>query len=392
MTDAIDIVGGHNATIEGAIDVQVGQVGNKFVGDGATVLTVPKHADFDQGRFTIMGWVDTVSATLQTIIANWKSADDELSGFRVDVTATGKLDFYVAKNSGNVKGTDYENVESPLAISDGERTFVAVRYDGKTMDLFVDGLIVATAPWTGGVVYDVDCLVTLLGLGAVAVSPIDMLYWWTFDDADIILGDKYDNKGSSGSGDHVLNTDGTPTPGVVGQIGEAVLLDDPSDGYSGAGFTESIVSNSCWFKTTQTTMGVLYGTWRNRDGGFHGFQVRTEVTGFIQVRIGDGTGTTFPDDYDAINATTVTNDGAWHHLAWSYDNATLVLLIDGVEEASKSLSNLHNQVVAQAFTVGRDAGSGGDDYDGYLDDLKYWDRKVENDEFTAMFVADGGLL
>ena len=220
----------------------------------------------------------------------------------------------------------------------------------------------------------------------IVPNPTDMLHHWTFDTADM-SGTSHLNQGT---GTMSLTMSGTATTGEAGQVGESVLLDDAVDSYISGGVSDTVFSASVWFKTVQTgSTGNLFGTFRNRDGGYHGFHVRTTATGLLDFYIGDGSGAT-ASDYTRLVTTSTTNDGQWHHVTMTYDNATFRAFVDGGEVASFAVVGGHAAAPAQSFVVGNDAGSGGNDFEGHLDELKYWDRALSAAQVLAVYTADGG--
>lgn len=84
----------------------------------------------------------------------------------------------------------------------------------------------------------------------------------------------------------------------------------------------------------------------------------------------------------------VTNivDGRWHHLAVTYDGATLRIYVDG---ALSNSGGLPLNTTTRVLYIGRAPVRMSEYYDGDLDDLRIYDRALGATEISALY-RDGG--
>lgn len=96
----------------------------------------------------------------------------------------------------------------------------------------------------------------------------------------------------------------------------------------------------------------------------------TDIRGAVEFGgIGDGGGAGGPG---FLKGTTVIDDGAWHHVAATFDGTTMKLYIDGELDVSMA-SSTSFITTADALTIGRIAdGSTNRDLNGQIDEVRVW--------------------
>ena len=118
-----------------------------------------------------------------------------------------------------------------------------------------------------------------------------------------------------------------------------------------------------WFKTTGAVTAnqtlVHYG---NGAGTGENYVLRIDGNGHLQLDYRNAT----------IDGVTSVDDGAWHHVAATYDNATdtHTLYLDGAFEATGTVA-LNTVLTDTDFSIGSNIGLNAF-YDGYLDDVRVW--------------------
>jgi hypothetical protein len=105
--------------------------------------------------------------------------------------------------------------------------------------------------------------------------------------------------------------------------------------------------------------------------------------GALYAEVGNGT--------SAQAAQTVQiDDGTWHHIAFTYDQSTLRLYLDGVERATQSVSGRDLSSSSHLF-IGRSALSNSLHFDGFIDEVRVWSTARSAEEIrTTTFRQLGG--
>ncbi|WP_430405357.1 LamG-like jellyroll fold domain-containing protein [Fluviicola sp.] len=105
----------------------------------------------------------------------------------------------------------------------------------------------------------------------------------------------------------------------------------------------------------------------------------------------------FYGDDGIVNGTNAAN-GAWHHVAFSFDNVTKVgvLYLDGVQIGTRTFGdNLHGSGLARLGS--RNWGGTGDYYNGQLDDVRIWNvlrtgSQISSNMNSCLTGAEAGLV
>lgn len=158
-----------------------------------------------------------------------------------------------------------------------------------------------------------------------------------------------------------------------------------ADGTSGSGINTGIVptinnsfSMSCWLK---------------QDIGTIGFQSIMAVEDpstrdFLQVRTNNGEIAT---DFNGLSMLDTTDlRGNWHHVALTWDYATNAAkqYIDGININTGSMINGWNQNLGE-WEIGSQGRSGGNVFDGLLDDARIFNQVLTASEITHLAASRG---
>ena len=115
-------------------------------------------------------------------------------------------------------------------------------------------------------------------------------------------------------------------------------------------------------------LSASYGLYTGADGG-------------LAFYVADG-----PDFSRSPDAGSALWDGAWHHVAGTFDGASLRLFVDGTEIAGatpRTTPITYTAQTASYFLLGDYAGCGGLAFDGAIDEPKIWDRALGGAEVAA---------
>jgi hypothetical protein len=135
-------------------------------------------------------------------------------------------------------------------------------------------------------------------------------------------------------------------------------------------FTSSY-SISFWFmdRGSNTSNGRLIST-ENPEGNF---RIATYRNGVYAIAMGGE-----PYLYDTVNVNT------WNHVVYTYNNGTAKLYKNGSLKSTQQITNsgvLNHGV----FTIGSKAASAFDVWDGYLDELRIYNREVTQQEANSIY-------
>ena len=186
---------------------------------------------------------------------------------------------------------------------------------------------------------------------------------------DVVLGLHMDGANASTvftdlTGKTVTVAGNTQISTAQSKFGGASALFDGAGDYlgvassSGFGFGTGAFTLEMWIYSTKSA-------WSSGASTLLDFRAGTG-NGLLYVQT-DGT-LGYWNDATNYACTTVLNLNAWHHLAMTYDGTTLRLFVDGNMEASQAASLDFGS--AKALRIGVHNTSGGDAYQGYIDDLR----------------------
>jgi hypothetical protein len=123
-----------------------GKFGGAVALDSNDCYSIVDHADLKPaGVFTVGAWVKgSASTTTRTIWNTYLSSGGKLYGFFLQTDTNELPEFFIAKGTGAVAGTDYKVITGSTSVLDGNWHFVVGVWDGTNMNLYVDGKSDAT--------------------------------------------------------------------------------------------------------------------------------------------------------------------------------------------------------------------------------------------------------
>ncbi len=156
--NADDITGTNDGTLVGNATFTAGVVGQAFSLPGSSVMEshvlVPDAPDLQlTGPLSLDAWLSFSGVDPQTpgvsngpIVAKWGDGIFGTAGYGLFVFANGTLDFAVSPD-----GSGIASVLSPTPLPTGTFVHVAGVYTGSQLELYVNGALVATAPFSGAI-------------------------------------------------------------------------------------------------------------------------------------------------------------------------------------------------------------------------------------------------
>lgn len=113
------------------------------------------------------------------------------------------------------------------------------------------------------------------------------------------------------------------------------------------------------------------------------FGLYTGPAGGLQFYVSDGAGTSYTRSPDAGTAVW---DGAWHHVAGTFDGAAVHVFVDDVEVGTgtpRTTPTDYNVLDTRDLLIGSYGGCGGLGFTGSIDEPKVWNRALTAQEIKA---------
>ena len=166
---------------------------------------------------------------------------------------------------------------------------------------------------------------------------------------------------------------------MVAQESEALVSDVRGNMYNfnGSGFIDNSATATglpqgntartmeAWVKTTQGGLGNILSWGRRANNMRNSMAVRNNVLGYV-------------GEFNDFNGTTIINDGAWHHVAITFDGTSMNLYVDGNLDAS---FNTALNTTDQNLRIGTIVlPSSGENYMGSMDEVRIWNTARSIDE------------
>jgi len=197
--------------------------------------------------------------------------------------------------------------------------------------------------------------------------------WWKFDEGQ--GGIAYD---SSGYGHHGI-VQGNQLWVTNGAIDGALELDGSDDYVAIDSVAEHMVNNnfsvSAWIKTEQQDDGSVFCS---NFGGSHDFIFGVDAG---NVMVEDSTQTLFPPN--------IAND-RWHMITYVRDGAEAWLYVDGVLRGTDDADD--DPAGDDLWSIGQEWDSSpSDEYEGVVDDARFWIRPLSAEEVAEVFKGDVDL-
>lgn len=300
-------------------------------------------------------------------------------------TATGATDYTTAAEV-NANITDFDATENQLLV----RVFMN---SSGTDQIQLDGLEIEcelTTEYTfdDGVDYSYDTsdievtggVAQLVDDGGSGIDANTMGMWHMDDVSGNLVDDSVNGND--------LTVNGTVAYGTTGQFGTAVTVDDSGDyaeiadnAHTGLDITGSITLEAWVNRASATGERYIIRKWGN--GGNRSYYLSVDIAGRLNfvLRSGGSQGTVTTGIGSLPN-------GAWHHVAATYDGSTMRVFVDGTLAGSTSYSSGINNGNA-AFQIGSPLLVG---FSGSVDEVRVSDIARWTSDFTPEAAAYGGGL
>jgi hypothetical protein len=197
--------------------------------------------------------------------------------------------------------------------------------------------------------------------------------WWKFDEGEGNIA--YD---SSGFGHHgIVHGNLLWTPNGI--IDGALELDGSDDFVAIDPVHEHMTSNnfsvSAWIKSEQTDDGTVFGS---NFGGSHDF-----IFGVIN-------GNVLVEADNLVEFPPKVADNRWHMITYVRDGDTAYIYADGVQIGKDIPTG--NPAAQDLWSIGQEWDSSpSDEYEGLVDDARFWIRPITAEEVAAVFKGDVDL-
>jgi hypothetical protein len=219
--------------------------------------------------------------------------------------------------------------------------------------------------------------------GGCVSPPSGMVAWWPGDgNADDIQGPTFENG--------ALNDTGF----AMGRVDQAFDINQQGVTIAdNAVFSQQAFTIEGWI-TAQPYDCFGCGQFIASKSGstsFFGYELgtnRENLTGFaggLRFTINGG----MSGDSDLLDEVSIA-DGLFHHVAATYDGATMKLYLDGALAAQKSVTTTITYEADSPFIIGQRQGtpSATLPYNGLVDELSFYNRALSDAEIAAIFNAD----
>lgn len=212
-------------------------------------------------------------------------------------------------------------------------------------------------------------------------APSGLVGWWAGDGNTVDL---------AGTGNALLNGNAF----AVAKSGQGFRIQN-IDGISVA---DNAAFNQQNFTVEGWVTAQLYGcepacaqfiAAKSGSNGLFGFDLGTfrqdgaATAGAVRFTINGGAG-----GADLIDDVSIA-DGNFHHVAASYDGATMKIFVDGVLSAQKSITTTINYEANSPLVIGSRQGAliSTQPYNGLIDELSFYDRPLSDAEIKSIFSA-----
>jgi len=177
--------------------------------------------------------------------------------------------------------------------------------------------------------------------------------------------------------------------GVLGCLDEAFNFDSAANDYGMADDNEAIKPSEisvsfCSRHTTTEVSTILQSASANPEIG--GWRIETQADGKIRVYIGSNTGTVLNTDWAFAESISAVNTGENSRFGFKYDGANIKVYVDGILEDTVAYAGGLDYADTNYIRMAcrNDEGYDSSFFDGYLDEIKVYDRGLADFEFGAL--------
>src|SRR3990167_2150381 len=210
--------------------------------------------------------------------------------------------------------------------------------------------------------------------------------YWSFDGKDMAGVTAYDRSGNANNG--------TLTNGpvrAIGKIGQGLSFDGVNDVIdAGTNITPKVngISGSAWVNMLGVADianddRVVMALWT---AGFTG-NFNFVVGNYTPANDDHLLFVANPDDtWPAVQSTGTINLNGWQHIAFTYDGANVRFYFNGTLDSSPAFSTSLLTTAGQRFVLGNvNLTSTDDNFQGYLDDVRVYNRALSGDEIKRLY-------
>ncbi len=213
--------------------------------------------------------------------------------------------------------------------------------------------------------------------------------WWHFDE-DNLIGNNQTND-SSGWNNMGIMTGGANATRVTGKLKGALQfdgVDDFVDLGSGSSLNMQNMTVSAWIKgnTLASNMFILTRGTSTQVEAANGYYFRMNDPTNLQCLAGQGTGNGFAS---AVSTGNLITGGVWHHAVCVIGAGNVKIYIDGVLNATVSLSTTSLTNSGNTFIAGNNQGAG-TYFKGTIDEVKVYNRTLTASEINTSYLAGIG--
>lgn len=210
----------------------------------------------------------------------------------------------------------------------------------------------------------------LSGCSGDVISTLNLGAYWKFDD---------DYTDDSGNG-HTLTANNSPVFTGAGYYDEAVVLTDATNDYlSSASSTDYYSSGNTW---SMSAWIYVYSFAGSADP--HLLNKRTSSNGFRIVPRNNDTLITCGGNYTIGSGW---DTGSWEHIAVTLDGTTIEVWRNGSSEGTATISGTWDIGTTLYIGTNQLGGLGTGEWDGRIDDLSIWRRKLTDAEIGDLYTS-----
>ncbi|NQX58109.1 glycoside hydrolase family 9 protein [Paenibacillus qinlingensis] len=322
---------------------------------------------------TMATWFKTSSSANATLLSWGTNASNQLSQLGVSSSTIGYL------------GSSNDLTTSLTGYADGNWHHVAVTFDGASMKLYLDGVLKNNKSTTlNSGVSDLNLGRSISGTGyfsgsldqAMAVNraltaaevkslanPTPLAQWSFNENTGTSAAD------ASGNGYTGTLTNG---PTWVNGMHNPALHFDGTDDYVTSAWGQITVNASrtlaLWFRTKSVANGYMLSWGTNSGSALSQLAVSSGQIGF------------FGNGNNLVTQVYPYTDGKWHHVAVTFDGATMKLYLDGVLKGSRTTTL---NTGSSAIQIGK-AIFGSTNFSGDIDDVTVYNSALIDLDVQAL--------
>jgi len=315
-------------------------------------------------------------------------------------------------------GTNELDIVSTNALPlDGKFHYVALTADGQNVSLYIDGAVDPNTPtseaslthlpfatanplqiggiqggpapgnnfdgvidelqiWNRGLTpSEISGIFNTVGEYQPAARPAGLVSWWPAEGnyADIINA----NNGTPSGGVRFA-------PGEVGQAFSFNGVDGEISVADNANLDVSQITIEAWLNPSNLVEGSPILQKGSSDSGGYAFQTTNSPTGpanGLQFVIWIGGA-----QYTLQTPANVLALNTWQHVAATFDGSTMTIYVNGVQQASSSVSGSIDTDTTDPLVMGLNNGS---DWNGSIDEVSLYNRALTSTEIQSIFNAGG---